>query len=334
MRAPFPDARITNGLQIARRSAAGPAQVVTLVASKLSHEHAMKRIGVLAAIVFVLVVGYAAVEGRDVVPVARDLAREGSWAGPHRLDSIDLVAASDLVERPVMDRRGQPVGALRSILIDSSSGALRAAILELAGDDPTTCRYVVVPWSALTLSERKSGPLALRIDLQQGLTSPRFQTVNLAEAGIVEPRRPPDKDAALRGSPRAIEALNSRQAPPALVSLEDIIDAPVHPALGPPLGRVAEVAIDVDRGVAAYILVPRSSAGQPGWLPIPFSVLVWCTAEQRLIAITDPTVTATVAINDRAEPPRRLSADALGFLYREYGASPYWWPAAGGTARL
>lgn len=50
--------------------------------------------------------------------------------------------------------------------------------------------------------------------------------------------------------------------------------------------------------------------------------LVWGAADRDFMAITDPTVTAQVQLADRVRPPREMSAQALGLLYRAYGIRP------------
>lgn len=79
---------------------------------------------------------------------------------------IPILAAADIVGRPVVDRDGHDAGRVNSMVIDTKNGVVKFVVIAGRGDFDLRGRLIAVPWSIVKQPHNK-GPISLTVNAKK-----------------------------------------------------------------------------------------------------------------------------------------------------------------------
>ncbi len=101
---------------------------------------------------------------------------------------IPIVAAADLVGRPVVDRHGHDAGRVDSIVIDSKNGVVKFVALAGRGHFDLNGRLIAVPWPVIAHASQR-GAIRLAVSAKKLERAPRVSRSKLFKMGTLGYRR-------------------------------------------------------------------------------------------------------------------------------------------------
>jgi len=90
-----------------------------------------------------------------------------------------LIAASKVEGRPVFDRAGERLGAVKELYIDKLTGEVEFAALSVGGVMGLGATYHPLPWRALTYDTEKDG-FVVDVDRERLEQSPAYDVERLS----------------------------------------------------------------------------------------------------------------------------------------------------------
>lgn len=252
--------------------------------------------------------------------------------------TIPLIGADVLLGKTVHDRRGDYVGSVGHLMLDSEEGCLQYIVLDRSWPFEDEA-LMVIPWA-----EIEATPWQDRIDLRVRRTdldqAPRVSEENLEQmldqAAVTAVHEfwmalSPDARGASDPPPTRPQVLVSqgqiRTLTPAAVTLAatGIAESEVLTREGEPFGQIDELVIDLDAGRIAYVLIERGGFLGLGaeWYPVPFDQVDWSGDETFRLLVNDSIVEARETFTS-ARVPRSVRREQLAKLYRDFDSTPYW----------
>lgn len=86
---------------------------------------------------------------------------------------IPILAATDIVDRPVVDRNGHDAGRIDSMVIDTQNGIVKFVVIEGRGNFHLNGRLIAVPWSIIK-RPRDRGAIGLTVSAKKLEGAPRI----------------------------------------------------------------------------------------------------------------------------------------------------------------
>lgn len=96
-------------------------------------------------------------------------------------NTIIVVPAADLINRPLRDPQGHPAGTLNQVVLDTENGAVEFVVIGGNGTFNLNGQDIAVPWSALKPPTAARGPITINVSAEKLEKAPRLSPRSLYE---------------------------------------------------------------------------------------------------------------------------------------------------------
>jgi sporulation protein YlmC with PRC-barrel domain len=235
------------------------------------------------------------------------------------LHEIDHIQGIDLV-----DAKGEKLGAIDDVILDTSDGSVDYAVLASGGVAGVGATKRLVPWSSLRVAP-KDGDDPHKLRATTSLTqvqieaAPEFDKKKRLDAAVEKRSR----DAV------GASAAEEREANAYLVCGNDIEKANVK-GNGVDLGEIEKVMLDPNANYVGYVVFAHGGALGVGekHFAIPWDKLEMTYGEKNELRVSAPTLTkeklAKAPEYDSKDAARMCRRDYVMEVCRFYEVEPYW----------
>lgn len=288
-------------------------------------------------------------------------SKQGSQSSINSMDRVRIVEAKELVGKDVRSSDGKELGEIEYLLIGAADGKVRYGVIEPDGELERSMRgkkaeLVAIPWNALqanidrghvelstTFDKARRAPTLSEDALEELMKpamitridefwTPIVETAPSAQGSKDKAGKTASKDSrnAENRNARDVDLLVSRSAvttllPPAATTAKNLSGTELESTDGKEVGEIESVAIDLDRGRVAYVLIGRGGFLGMGeeLLPVPFELIELTGEGPMKLGISADRLQKMPAFASSSFP-RSVRQSDLKRVYDQYGITPYW----------
>jgi len=99
--------------------------------------------------------------------------------GGRGASEIEVLPASQLVNRPLIDPQGRDAGQIQGIIVDTGNGAVDFVVVAGNNNFNLNGELIAVPWAALVSPMTTDGPITVKVAADKLAQAPRINANRL-----------------------------------------------------------------------------------------------------------------------------------------------------------